>query len=119
MALMTIILGEPPYGHERAWTALRFAQAALDEGHTVNIFLFEDAVYLTRETLPSEMADEKHRDCRDLIVAIIARGAQVKACGICARERDMDTDKLIEGASIGAMQDLIGWVAEGEKVVSF
>jgi tRNA 2-thiouridine synthesizing protein D len=117
--MMTIILGEPPYGQERAYTALRFAQAALDEGHDVNMFLFEDAVYLTREDQQSEVTEDKSRDCRNLIAAIIARGAQIKACGVCARERNMDADRLIEGATIGAMQDLIGWVAEGEKVVSF
>jgi sulfur relay (sulfurtransferase) complex TusBCD TusD component (DsrE family) len=46
-------------------------------------------------------------------------GANVKVCGVCARERALSQDDLVEGATIGAMQDLIRWIMEADKVVSF
>ena len=123
MATMTIILGEPPYGQERAYLTMRFLLTALHEGHDVNLFLFEDAIYLPKEEgEPRETTtnlDEKLSNCKNLIKSAIEMGANVKVCGVCARERALSQDDLIEGASIGAMQDLIRWIMEADKVVSF
>ncbi len=123
MATMTVILGEPPYGKERAYTALRFCLAALHQGHEINMFLFEDAVYLPKkEQRPEDMPgvlDEKMPNCQALIQAAMDQGARVKICGVCARERGLSQEELIEGATIGAMQDLIRGILETDKTVSF
>lgn len=123
MATMTIILGEPPYGRERAYLTMRFILTALHEGHEVNLFLFEEAVYLPKEVQQSSEAsedlDEKLSNCKNLMKSAIEMGAKVKVCGICAKERTLSQDDLIEGATIGAMQDLIRWIMEADKGVSF
>jgi tRNA 2-thiouridine synthesizing protein D len=123
MAKMTVILGEPPYGRERAYLTMRFILTALNEGHDVNLFLFEEAVYLPRKVRESaETADnpeEKLANCKNLMKSAIEMGADVKVCGICAKERTLSQDDLIEGATVGAMQDLIRWIVKADKVVSF
>jgi len=123
MATMTVMLGEPPYGRERAYLTMRFIMTALHEGHEVNLFLFEEAIYLPKEGGESgEMSadvDEKLSNSKNLMESAIKMGANVKVCGVCARERALSQDDLIEGASIGAMQDLIRWIMEADKVVSF
>ena len=56
MAVITVAVGDPPYGKERVYTALRFSLVALHEGHQVNLFLFEDAVFAgKRGQRPPEM----------------------------------------------------------------
>lgn len=123
MAKMTIILGEPPYGRERAYLTMRFILTALNEGHHVNLFLFEEAVYLPRkERVSVETVDdteEKLANCKNLMRSAIEMGADVRVCGICAKERTLSQDDLLEGVTIGAMQDLIRWIVEADKVVSF
>jgi sulfur relay (sulfurtransferase) complex TusBCD TusD component (DsrE family) len=120
---MTVILGEPPYGRERAYLAMRFILTALSEGHDVNLFLFEEAIYLPEEEGESgETAadlDEKLSNSKNLMRSAIEMGANVKVCGVCAKERSLSQEDLLEGASIGAMQDLIRWIMEADKVVSF
>lgn len=123
MAKMTIILGEPPYGKERAYLTMRLILTALHEGHEVNLFLFEEAIYLPKGMQESAEApadpDDKLSNCKNLMTLAIEMGANVKVCGICARERALSQNELIEGAAIGSMQDLIGWILDADKVVSF
>ena len=123
MAKMTVILGEPPYGKERAYLSMRFILTALTEGHVVNLFLFEEAVYLPKEAQESEKRsgdlDEKLANCQNLMKSALEMGANVKVCGVCARERTLSQDDLIEGVTIGSMQELIRWIVEADKVVSF
>jgi hypothetical protein len=49
MAKITVVVGEPPYGKERIYSTLRFVLAALHEGHSVNLFLLEDSVFVPKK----------------------------------------------------------------------
>jgi tRNA 2-thiouridine synthesizing protein D len=123
MAMMTVMLGEPPYGRERAYLAMRFVMTARAEGHDINLFLFEEAVRLPLKEKDGgkteQDSDEKLANSKNLIRSAIDMGARVKICGVCAKERQLQQEDLIEGASIGGMQDLIRWIEEADKVVTF
>jgi tRNA 2-thiouridine synthesizing protein D len=122
VATMTVILGEPPYGRERAYLAMRFVMTARTEGHDVNLFLFEEAVHLPIEDERDPAADETEEglaNSKNLIRSAIEMGADVRICGICAKQRQLQPEDLVEGARIGSMQDLVRWVAESDRVVTF
>lgn len=123
MATMTVILGEPPYGKERAYTTLRFVLAAMHEGHEINLFLMEDAVFLAKKgQKPADMPavlDERMPSGEALLKAAIDKGVKVKICGVCARERALEQEELIPGATIGSMQNLVQWIAQTDRVVTF
>lgn len=123
MATITVMVGEPPYGKERVYSTLRFVLSALHEGHSVNLFLLEDSVFAPKKgQKPGEMPallDEKMPNCEELLRAAIAQGAKVKICGVCAMERSLKESELLEGAEIGSMRDLVQWVLDSDRVVSF
>lgn len=123
MGTITVIVGEPPYGKERVYSTLRFVLAALHEGHSVNLFLFEDAVFVPKKgQKPPEMPalmDERMPNCEELIKAAIAQGAKVKICGVCASERSLNQSEVLEGAEIASMRDLVQWVLDSDRVMSF
>ena len=125
MATITVVVGEPPYGKERVYSTLRFVLAAFYEGHSVNIFLLEDAVFVPKKGQePAEMPavlDERMPNCEELIKAAIAQGAKVKICGVCASERSLNQSEVevLEGAEVASMRDLVQWVLDSDKVVSF
>ncbi len=123
MASMTVILGEAPYGKERAYSTLRFILAALSEEHKVKFFLLEDAVFLAKKGQnPPEfpgLMDAHMPNCEELLKTVIKQGADVKACGVCCKERALKQGELIEGVHISGMRDLITWVMETDKTVSF
>ncbi len=122
MATITVVVGEPPYGKERVYTTLRFVLAAVHEGHRVNLFLFEDSVFAPKKgQKPPEMPimDEKMPNCEELLKSAIKEGVKVKLCSVCASERSITKPELIEGVELGTMKDLVNWVLESDKVVTF
>ena len=123
MAKITVTTGEAPYGTQRPYTMMRFVLAALSEGHGVNLFLFEDAVAMAKKGQKTPdfpgVLNEKMPNAEELLAAGIKAGAVVRACGVCCQERAIKQEEMIEGAVISGMKDLVEWVAESDKVVSF
>jgi len=124
MASITVVVTAPPYGQERLYTTLRFVLAGLVAGHTVNLFVLEDAVYVAKKgqrplELPSLLEHETMPNCEELLKASIKQGARVKICGVCASERGLSQEELVEGAEISTIHDLVDWVVSTDKVVFF
>ncbi|WP_423792139.1 DsrE/DsrF/TusD sulfur relay family protein [Methanocaldococcus indicus] len=111
----TVIIGSAPYGRERAYSALRFALTSLLEGVEVNIFLIEDGVYVAKKNQnPSDVPNYL-----ELLKNAIDLGANVKVCGPCCKARGLSEEDLIEGVKLATMHDLVNFVKESDKVVSF
>jgi len=122
MATITVVVGDPPYGKERMYTALRFALVALHEGHQAKLFLLEDAVFAAKSgQQPPAMpvGDVGMPNCEELLRAAIKEGLTVTACRVCSMERGLQPEQVMEGVQIGSMVDLVNWVVESDRTVSF
>lgn len=124
MASITVIAGDPPYGKERLYTALRFVMASLTARHTVNLFILEDAAWVAKKgqnpaELPGVLGSDRMPKCEEMLASAIKLGAQVKICGVCASERGLTQSELVEGASISTMMNLVDWVVNTDKTVFF
>lgn len=120
MTTITVAVGEPPYGQQRVYTALRFSLVALHEGHQVNMFIFEDAVWAAKTGQnPREMpvGETGMPNCAELLAAAIKEGLTVKACRVCMDERGLQPEEMIEGVESGSMLDLVNWVVQSDKTV--
>jgi uncharacterized protein involved in oxidation of intracellular sulfur len=123
MATFTITVADPAYGTQRFYTVARFALAARHEQHDVNVFLYEDAVGAAKKN--QETADfpgvlqERMPHCGELIAALVRAGVRIKACGICAKERGLAPQEVVDGVEIGSMVDLARWVDAADKVIAF
>jgi len=121
MATITVVVGDAPYGRERVYTALRFSLVALHEGHQVNFFVLEDAVFAAkRGQKPPEMpvGDAGMPNCEEMLRAAIQEGLKVKACRVCSTERGLSPEELIEGVEMASMVDLVDWVVNSDRTVS-
>ena len=123
MAAITVITGEPAYGRQRAYTALRFVLAALHENHVVNLFLLEDAIFAAKkgqdpQELPG-LLDARMPNAGELVAMAVKQGAKIKICGTCAAERSLAAVDIVPGAEIGTMIDLVNWVSSSDRVVTF
>jgi tRNA 2-thiouridine synthesizing protein D len=122
MASITVVVGDPPYGRERVYTALRFSLVALHEGHQVNLFVLEDAVFAAkRGQNPPEMpvGDAGMPNCEQLLAASIQEGLRVKACRVCSANRGLSAEEVIQGVEMASMADLVDWVVRSDRTVSF
>jgi len=124
VASITVVIGDTPYGRQRAYTAMRFVLAALFEKHSVNLFLLEDGVFLAKKgqepkEMPGLLEHEAMPNCEHLLKACIEQGVTVGICGVCCSERALKQEELVEGCQISSMKNLVNWVVKSDKVMFF
>jgi len=108
---LTLFLTTPPYGYENTLTAMRLAQAALAQGHRVNLFASADAVYgFDRQQRAVGLPDHVQG-----FADLIESGLHVELCGSCLTLRGMSKDDVLPGSEPSSMKRLFG-LAEGSDV---
>jgi len=116
MTTFTLIIYDAPMTKERALSALRFAWTADLEGHKVQIWLFEDGIYLAKKNQkPPQGLTNYGQMLEDLIKA----GVAVKACVVCAESRGVASVELVDGVKFATIHELIEWSVNSDKVITF
>jgi len=113
---VTIILNETAYGKERAWNALRLAMAMMTKDMKVKIFLLEDGVSVAKK---GQRPPEGYYNLEKMLTQLVQNGAKVRACSTCLQARGLSQSELVEGVEAGKLLDLVEWVKESKKVLSF
>jgi len=123
MAEITVKINKAAYGSEAMYTCMRFALAALSEGHQVNIFLLEDAVSAAKAGQETPefpgLIEGRMPNMEELIKSVLRQGAVIKCCAVCCHQRALVQEELIPGCEIGSMKDLLHWVVSSDKLVEF
>lgn len=116
---LTLAIMDAPYESAASTTALRMVDAALRQGHNVNVFAYEGAVSLTmRAQQPhanpvkgTTVEQEEHPNPKDWVSALFALAKQrdVKLdwvnCGLCVDERG--AGEWVEGPRRGGPKDFL------------
>lgn len=113
-----LVVNDAPYGSERAYNALRLAMTLQreQEGVDVRIFLLGDGVTCA---LPNQITPQGYYNLERMLRAVIARGADVKACGSCLEARGLKELSLSQGVTASTMSQLACWITESDRVVTF
>jgi tRNA 2-thiouridine synthesizing protein D len=112
---VTIILGSAPYQTERYYTTLRFVRTALVDGLEVNLFLFEDGVFVAKKGQDST----DFAEAEEWLKNAISEGAKVRACAVCGRQRGVKKEDLIDGVELVSMHELVAWVKDSDQTIFF
>lgn len=116
MASITVIIGQAPYTAERPYTAMRFVNTALLDGHSVKLFLIEDGIFTAlKNQNPTEYPNVKQW----LEQGLETGNLEVRACGVCLKARGVDEASLVQGVKPATMHDLVAWVAGTDKSIFF
>lgn len=93
---------------EKVWNGFRFANTALDAGHSVEVFLLGDGV---------EAPDLEHEKLNPhgVMVKYTREGGELQACGTCLESRDLEPNDLRPRGSMG---DMLQVVEEADKVLT-
>ncbi|RKD85926.1 DsrE family protein [Halopiger aswanensis] len=93
---------------ERVWNGFRLANTALDEGHTVEVFLLGDGV---------EAPDLEHEkfNPRGVMRKYTQNGGDLFACGTCLDSRDIDPNDLRPRSTMG---DCLRIVEDADEVLT-
>lgn len=119
MDTVTLILNTAPYGDERVWNALRLAKALMTgtEKMKVNVFLLGDAVSTAKT---GQKPPEGYYNLEKMLKELVDQGAKVVACITCIKARGLSQKELLPGVRVGTTTgDLVRWVKESQKVLTF
>ena len=113
---ITIIANDPPYGTEKTYNAFRVAMyLSKREGVRVNLFLMADSVM---SALPNQKTPNGYYNLEKMLI-VIARKANVKACGSCMDARGIQNLNLVNGVERSNMDELTDWIIRSDKVITY
>ncbi len=111
-----MILTTGPWQHQDWETAVSIAEAAVEKGHQVLIYLYLDGVYNPLKRQALEGFDTMPKDS---FARLIARGVRVIVCADASSARGLEADRsFIEGVEVGALPDLADLVGEVDRLIS-
>lgn len=116
MAKLGFLLTLGPFQFENWDTAASLAEAALDKGHEVRMFLYLDGVYNPNkyQTFPDLDVMPKDR-----FATLVSKGASIIACGICVNARGLEKGKdYIEGVRVGGLPDFAEIVGDVDQLIT-
>jgi len=117
MTTLLLVVNRGPYdGSDVVWNALRLARSAREAEMRVRLFLMNDGVDLARVGVTPEGAEF---DLQDMLRALIADGVEVRLCQTCLTRCGIGKGETMPQAEIAGMKDLVGWVQDSEKMLSF
>lgn len=113
---ITIIANDPPYGTERTYNAFRTAiHLSKRDNVKINLFLMADAV---SSALPDQKTPDGYYNLKKMLI-VIARSANIGACGSCIDARGLQNIELVDGVKRSSMEELTDWIIQSDKVITF
>ncbi len=113
---ITIQTMSPPYTCQDMDTALNIAEAALNRGHEVRLFLFSDAVLAANADVKPVRID---RNIPARMKSLIAeKGLRVDICGICMEYRGLLRDHIVEGSAPSGLPELAELVSTSDRFIN-
>lgn len=104
-----------PYTYEDTDTVMHMAEAAVNKGHEVAIFLFADSVLSINGAVKPLKID---RDIPRKMGELIEKGVEVHICGICYQYRGLDRKEIIPGAKLSGLPELASIIENYDRFVS-
>ena len=128
MQLSLLILGSP-YSNQSVSTALRFARACIDEGHTLyRIFFYHDGVLSgsdlstppqDEENIPAAWQDIATQSGAEIIVCIASALKRGILDSTEAHRYEKPSHNLAAGFEISGLGQLVDAAVHSDRVVTF
>lgn len=125
----SLLILSSPYSSQSVNTALRFAQATLDEGHKLyRIFFYHDGVYnanaLTtppqdEEDIPAQWQNIASQSGAEIIVCIASALKRGILDETEAKRYEKDSNNLAPGFEISGLGQLVDASLQSDRVITF
>ena len=102
---------------ERVMIAFLVANAALDKGREVAMFLTKDAIFVANPGHATGVACEGCPPIDRLFEQYAEAGGELLVCPICATSRKMDTDNLVGNARVAGATPMWEWIGDDAATV--
>ena len=102
---------------ERVMIAFLVANAALDKGRPVAMFLTKDAIFVANPGTAAGVHCEGCPPIDRLFEQYAEAGGELLVCPICATSRKMDTDNLVGNARVAGATPMWEWIGDDAATV--
>ncbi len=113
MGELTILLTAGSMMTTGPYKALKIAEAALDRGHSVNLFCFGEGMTI----LKRGQEPKRFPNSGIMVENLIKRGLNVTACRTCSRARGYTPEDFVEGATFGKLTDYMALAKRSDRVI--
>lgn len=117
------VLHDAPYGSERVYNGLRWANQMIKtssngsgSGNEVKVFLFADAVASVAE---GQRTPEGYYNVESMVNSLGRHGGEVGCCGTCMDARGITEEMLTKGSRRSSLEELADWTLWADQVVTF
>ena len=120
MASILVHITHGPEHPTRAALGFHVAKVAIDEGHSVTMFLARDGVQLMRDGAIDNLSGLGTGNLRELYDAVVAAGVKIYLSGMSAKSRGLMEDDL-EGKpyEFGLPRDLVRLAVEHDRMFTY
>ena len=109
-----------PEAPTRAALGVLVARAAVEEGHTVNVFLAGDGVQLIRDAVLESLSGLGTGSLRESFDAVVAGGGRFYVSGMSSKARAIDAAAIGDKAVTFSPPDrLVELILEADRVVVY
>jgi uncharacterized protein involved in oxidation of intracellular sulfur len=112
-----IIIHDAPYGTERAYQALRLADALLkiEDDLELTVYLTADGVFCAKD---GQDTPQGYYNIGRMLKPVLRKG-KVMCCRMCSAARGITQDDLMDGVLITRLGDLAMLTLEADKVLVY
>jgi predicted peroxiredoxin len=120
MASILVHITHGPEHPSRAALGFHVAKSAVDEGHSVTLFLAGDGVQLMRDGVIDNLNGLGTGNLRILYDAVVAAGTTIYLSGMSSKSRGL-SDAELEGKpyQFGAPSDLVRLALEHDRMFTY
>jgi uncharacterized protein involved in oxidation of intracellular sulfur len=83
------------------------------------VFFLAVCLYAVTFALPNQNTPNGYYNIERMVKAVLLKKGKVKLCGSCAEARGLKELKLVDGAELSKMKELIQLTMECDKMVTF
>ena len=89
---------------------------ALEKGHTVDIMLLSDGVYLAEKGYADKIdIGEPFKAIKDLMPVFLEKGGKLKVCSACMEHNGVKKENILDGAVIINADDVVDALMNSNK----
>ncbi len=104
---------------DKATVGFVIANAALGSEKDTLVFLSVEGVRLAQQGYADDIHEEGFAPLKDLMANFAASGGKIYVCSPCFKRRNLDGQKLIDGAVIVGGAKLVEFLSDGAPCVSY
>jgi predicted peroxiredoxin len=104
---------------DKATVAFVVANAAVASDQETVVFLSTEAVRLSQRGYADDIHEESFAPLKELMTNFVKAGGKIWVCSPCFKRRQLDEQKLVDGAVIVGGAKLVEFLSAGAPCVSY